>query len=108
MLGALLADGIRQPQPGQFFYGTGESFLFSVSNAEGESSAEGGSSAESSAQSIFEGDAGPQSGYGASGSLNAFDTESEGAEEAPRHPRGPVARHATWGRRGPAATGSRG
>lgn len=34
MLGALLADGIRQPQPGQFFYGTGESFLFSVSGAE--------------------------------------------------------------------------
>ena len=34
VLGALLADGIRQPQPGQFFYGTGESFLFSVSRAE--------------------------------------------------------------------------
>jgi len=83
VLGALLADGIRQPQPGQFFYGTGESFLFSVSSPEGESSAECGSSAESSARSIFEGDAGPQSGYAASGSLDAFDTESEGAEEAP-------------------------
>eukprot|EP00908_Phaeocystis_cordata_P000770 Transcript_10851.p1 GENE.Transcript_10851~~Transcript_10851.p1 ORF type:complete len:528 (-),score=139.13 Transcript_10851:996-2549(-) len=31
VLGALLSDGIRKPQPGQFFYGTGESFLFSVS-----------------------------------------------------------------------------
>ena len=82
VLGALLADGIRQPQPGQFFYGTGESFLFSVSNAEGESSAEDGSSAGSSAQSIFEGDAAPQSGYDASGSPYAFDTESEGSGEA--------------------------
>jgi len=32
VLGALLSDGIRKPQPGQFFYGTGESFLFSVSD----------------------------------------------------------------------------
>ena len=92
MLGALLADGIRQPQPGQFFYGTGESFLFSVSNAEGESSAEDGSSAGSSAQSIFEGDAAPQSGYDASGSPYTIDTESEGSAEAPPEATGKAGR----------------
>ena len=30
VFGAFLADGIRKPQPNQFFYGEGESFLFSV------------------------------------------------------------------------------
>jgi len=92
VLGALLADGIRQPQPGQFFYGTGESFLFSVSNAEGESSAEDGSSAGSSAQSIFEGDAAPQSGYDASGSPYTIDTESEGSAEVPPEATGKAGR----------------
>ena len=36
VFGAFLADGIRRPQPNQFFYGEGESFLFS-GGAEGSS-----------------------------------------------------------------------
>ena len=46
MFGAFLADGIRRPQPNQFFYGEGASFLFSV----------GGGSSSSGGEALGDGD----------------------------------------------------
>ena len=50
VLGAYLSDGIRKPQPGQFFYGTESSFLFSV----GGSSQDAGSSDAGSSDASVE------------------------------------------------------
>ena len=55
VLGAYLSDGIRKPQPGQFFYGTESSFLFSVV---------GGSSQDAGSSDAGSSDAGVEAGTG--------------------------------------------
>lgn len=54
VLGAYLSDGIRKPQPGQFFYGTESSFLFSV----------GGSSQDAGSSDAGSSDTGVEAGTG--------------------------------------------
>ena len=69
VLGAMLSDGIRKPQHGQFFYGTESSFLFSVGGGTHDG---GGSDAGSS-------DAGVEAGTGGGGGDGGVSRESEEA-----------------------------